>query len=312
MSPADAISPDGAEPVDVVYTWVDGTRPDYLALLRQYTSDPRDLNPERFRDSFDALRHSLRGLEQHLPWVRHVYLFTLRPQVPAWLRRDHPRLRIVHHDEVMPDDGTRPTFNSNVIETYLHLLPGISRRFLYFNDDQFAAAPIDRSRLFAPDGRLRVCGSLVGEYFRSRIYERQLISLGLLEHAPLLVDRDAYAEALARAEPEIAATRRHRFRHPRDVRSDRLYRWHLLRHRRDLAVVEPFWRFLRYARFHKVDGDLARNRRACARLLRRAPAFLCLNDDQREHPNPAVVAEVRACLAQLFPRPSSFERAASG
>lgn len=296
-----------AEPIDVVYTWVDGTRPDYLALLGRYTSDPRDLNPERFRDTFESLRHSLRGLERHAPWVRNVYLFTCRPQVPSWLRRDHPRLRLVHHDEVMPDDGTLPTFNSNVIESYVHRLPGLSRRFLYFNDDYFAAAPLTRDHFFARDGRMKVYGTIAGEYFRSRVYERQWLYLGLLEHGPLLIDRDEYEAALATAPREIAATRTHRFRSPRDVRIERLYRWYLLTRRRDVAVAEPCWRYLRYARFHKVGQNPARIERACARLLRHPPALLCLNDDQRDRPNPAVVAIVRACLATLFSTPSSFE-----
>jgi hypothetical protein len=299
-----------SEPIDVVYTWVDGTRSDYLALLGRYTQNPRDLNPERFRDSFECLRHSLRGLEQNAPWVRDVYLFTCRPQVPSWLKREHPRLRIVHHDEVMPGD-ILPTFNSNVIESYLHELPGLSRRFLYFNDDYFAAAPLTRSHFFAPDGRMKVYGSIAGEYLRSRIYERHWISLGLLEHGPVLIDREELAAALSTVQDDIAKTRARRFRNAQDVRIERLYRWYLLTRRRDVAVAEPCWRYLRYARFHKVDQNLARNERACARLLRRTPALLCLNDDQRANPNPGVVAAVRTFLATLFPSPSSFEAQSS-
>lgn len=295
--------------IDAVYTWVDASRPDYLALMRRHATTPRDLNPERFRDSYDLLRHSLRSLERYAPWVRRVYLFTCRPQVPAWLRTDHPRLRIVHHDEVGADPAALPTFNSNVIETLLHRLPGISAHFLYFNDDYFLGAPASPADFYAADGRIKVIGTLVGERFRARVHEHRTISIGALEHAPLLIDRAAWAAMQAFAAAELGAPHRHRFRSPADVRPDRLYSWYLLTHARDRAVAEPFWRFLRHARFHKITNHLARQQRAVARLRRDRPRFFCLNDDQRDHPHPEVVALVRRLLADFYPEPSSFERA---
>ncbi len=296
-------------PIDAVYTWVDGSLPDYRALLDRYSGRPGDRNPERFRDPCDLLRHSLRSLALHAPWVRHVYLFTCRPQVPAWLHRDHPRLRVVHHDEVGADPAALPTFNSNVIESWLHLLPGISDRFLYLNDDYFLGAPVMPADFFAPDGRLKVFGTLFGERLRSRVYERQLLSFGLVEHGPVLIDRAEWAAMQTAAPADYAALRTHRFRRPDDLRSDRLYRWHLLTRCRDRAVAEPFWRYLRYAQFVKITRDPARLARDLAALRRRPPKFFCLNDDQGDHPNPACLAAVSAFLTDRFPRPSAFERA---
>jgi hypothetical protein len=298
-------------PIDAVYTWVDGSRPDYRALLERYSGRPRDLNPERFRDPFDLLRYSLRSLALHAPWVRHVYLFTCRPQVPAWLRLDHPRLRIVHHDEVGADPATLPTFNSNVIESYLHLLPGISDRFLYLNDDYLLGAPIAPGDFFTSSGRLKVFGTLIGHPLRSRVYERQRISFGLVEHGPTLVDRAEWAAMQTNAPVEFARLRTHRFRQPDDLRPDRLYRWHLLTHRRDHAAAVPFWSYLPQAAFIKITSDLPRFERAAARLLRSPRKFICLNDDQGPVPNPAVIAATRALLATLYPAPGPFERASS-
>ncbi|MBI5689751.1 MAG: stealth family protein [Verrucomicrobia bacterium] len=296
-----------APPIDAVYTWVDGARPDYLELLRQHQVTPRDLNPERFRDPYEFLRHSLRSLEQHAPWVRHVYLFTCRPHAPAWLRRDHPRLRLVHHDEVVTEPGVLPTFNSNVIESFLHRLPGLSDHFLYFNDDYFLGAPLTRDRLYASDGRIRLPGTVAGESFRRRVYERQIVSLGLLEHGPLLILRDLWA-AMQRDHPaEFAELRRHRFRQADDVRPDRFYRWYALRQARDQVVAEPAWRYLRYASFHKLKRDPARERAALDRLATRRPVFFCLNDDQGPTVHPEVATAVRHFLARLYPQPGSFE-----
>lgn len=296
-------------PIDAVYTWVNGSQTGYRALLELYSDRPRNLNPERFRDPCDMLRYSLRSLELHAPWVRHIYLFTCRPQVPAWLRRDHPRLRIIHHDEVGTDPGVLPTFNSNVIESLLHLLPGISDRFLYFNDDYFLGAPIAPFDFFTPAGRMKVFGTLVGERFRCRIYERQLFSFGLLEHSPLLIDRHEWAAMQSAAPTEFTALHSHRFRQSSDLRPDRLYRWHLLTQRRDRAVAEPFWRYLRYARFIKVTHDQARLERAFTALRRTRPKFFCLNDDQGDEPNPACLATVSKLLTDFYPQPCAFETA---
>ena len=294
-------------PIDAVYTWVDGDRADYQALVRRYAVAPQDMNPERFRDPFACLRHSLRSLEEFAPWVRHVYLFTCRPHVPAWIRRDHPRLRLVHHDEVVDVPDVLPTFNSNVVETFLHRLPGLSDRFLFFNDDYFLGAPLAPEHYFTPDGRLRVFGGVLGERFRCRIYERQLASFGLLEHLPSLLDRQLWAEMLAAAPGEIAAHRRHRFRRAHDIRPERLYRWHALTHAGARFAAEPFWRCLRHARFLKLRDHPTRLPRLLARLRARRPLFFCLNDDLGPQPRPASLAAVRAFLTGYFPTPSSFE-----
>ncbi len=298
-------------PIDAVYTWVDGGRPDYAELVRRHATRPEDFNPERFRDPFEMLRHSLRSLEQHAPWVRHVYLFTCRPHVPRWLRRDHPRLRLVHHDEVGAPPGVLPTFNSNVIESLLHLLPGISEKFLYLNDDYFFGASTSRDDFFSTDGRMKVFGTVAGEHIRARVYERQLISLGLLEHGPTLIDRAEWTAMQTAAAADIAELHRHRFRQPDDLRPERLYRWHLLTQCRDRAVAEPCWRYLRYAKFLKLKDRPARLARQLARLGAARPKFFCLNDDLGLRPSPAAVAAVREFLSAQFPTPCTFEHTVS-
>jgi hypothetical protein len=297
-------------PIDAVYTWVDGTRPDYLALVQKYSVIPRDLNPERFRDPFQMLRYSLRSLERYAPWVRHVYLLTCRPQVPAWLRTEHPRLRIVHHDEV-GDPAALPTFNSNIIETFLHRLPGVSEHFLYFNDDYFLGAPVAPADFYTADGRIKVCGTWVGERLRARVYEHQVLSFGLLEHAPRLIDRGRWAEMQSAAPEAFANPQAHRFRSPTDVRPERFYNWHLLTHARKRVAVEPFWRFLREAKFLKLRDRPAELARQFARLAAARPKFFCLNDDLGPRPSAAAVTAVRAFLAAQFPTPSVFENPGS-
>jgi len=144
-------------PIDVVYTWVDGTDSEWLARKRasveafageQLTEGAAaDL---RFVDH-DELRYSLRSIEQYAPWVRHVYIVTDR-QRPAWLRADHPRVSMVDHTEIAPAGSSLPTYNSHAIEANLHRIEGLSEHFLYFNDDMFLSSPVEPSLFFAANG----------------------------------------------------------------------------------------------------------------------------------------------------------------
>ena len=55
-----------------------------------------DIGANRFEDN-EELRYSLRSVETHAPWVRHIYLVT-NGQIPSWLNLDNPRLTIVTHE----------------------------------------------------------------------------------------------------------------------------------------------------------------------------------------------------------------------
>jgi hypothetical protein len=141
-------------PVDVVYTWVDGADPAHAAERARYLREQPDmhetaLDHARFRDN-EELRFSLRALEQFAPWVRNVILAT-DGQCPKWIRRDHPKLRIADHSEFIPARYL-PTFNSHVIEAYLHEIPGLAEHYIYLNDDVFLGRPCRKTDFFTANG----------------------------------------------------------------------------------------------------------------------------------------------------------------
>uniref|UniRef100_A0A182P6I9 LNR domain-containing protein n=1 Tax=Anopheles epiroticus TaxID=199890 RepID=A0A182P6I9_9DIPT len=125
------------EVIDVVYTWVNGSDPHFLEQLSRY-SPTRD--NARYDDK-NELRYSLRSLEKYAPWLGNVYIVT-NGQVPCWLNLENPRVRIVPHADIADGDTALPTFSSASIETFIHRIPGLSRRFLYLNDDIFLGAPL--------------------------------------------------------------------------------------------------------------------------------------------------------------------------
>ncbi|MEU5052535.1 stealth conserved region 3 domain-containing protein [Streptomyces sp. NPDC021096] len=143
-------------PIDVVYTWVDGTDPAWMARKERTQAEHGILAAEsagasaRFR-SRDELRYSLRSLDLHAPWVRNIYLLT-DDQTPDWLDTDHPRVRVVSHREAFGDTGRLPSFNSHAIESRIHRIEGLAEHVLYFNDDVFLGRPMQPESFFHGSG----------------------------------------------------------------------------------------------------------------------------------------------------------------
>ncbi|MBQ1770769.1 MAG: hypothetical protein II000_02330 [Clostridia bacterium] len=107
----------------------------------------------RFRDNKE-LMYSLRSVEKYAPWIRNIFIVS-NSSMPAWLNTDHPKLHIISHETIMPADSL-PCFNSYVIESYLHRIPGLSEIFLYANDDMFFGNHVSPD-FFIKHGILKAC-----------------------------------------------------------------------------------------------------------------------------------------------------------
>ncbi|XP_056430538.1 N-acetylglucosamine-1-phosphotransferase subunits alpha/beta [Hyla sarda] len=103
-----------------------------LSAVSQLKQD-EDISASRFEDN-EELRYSLRSIEKHAPWVRHVFIVT-NGQIPSWLNLDNPRVTIVTHQEIFLNTSHLPTFSSPAIESHIHRIPGLSQKFIYMNDD---------------------------------------------------------------------------------------------------------------------------------------------------------------------------------
>lgn len=198
------------EPIDVVYTWVNGSDPVWKAAKNKYnrlrtgrkllfdddyddwagynqphyyddsepppvfehnvtnettaTTDTKNETVEevkddaasesRYRDS-EELRYSLRSLEMFAPWVRKVFIVTDN-QIPYWLNLEDSKVKIVPHSAIFADRRNLPVFSSPAIESQLHRVPGVSRRFVYFNDDVMLGSPTFPDDFVRLDGAQRV------------------------------------------------------------------------------------------------------------------------------------------------------------
>uniref|UniRef100_A0AAQ5YF05 N-acetylglucosamine-1-phosphotransferase subunits alpha/beta n=1 Tax=Amphiprion ocellaris TaxID=80972 RepID=A0AAQ5YF05_AMPOC len=103
-----------------------------LTAISQSKQD-EDVSASRFEDN-EELRYSLRSVERHAPWVRHIFIVT-NGQIPSWLNLDNPRVSVVTHQDIFLNNSHLPTFSSPAIETHIHRIPGLSQKFIYLNDD---------------------------------------------------------------------------------------------------------------------------------------------------------------------------------
>lgn len=314
-------------PIDVVITWVDDQTPGYRELLKAHARAVPDLDPARTRDNLDLLRFNLRALERHAPWVNHVYLLTCRPQAPDWLQQDHPRLTLIHHDQVIAP-ALLPTFNSFAIISHLHLIPGLSDRFLYLEDDMLLLQDVTLDDFLSPDGRPLVFEQAKAtprhETIRNPATERPwnlalaesnrlldqafgTVGRGYVNHVPLLIEKAEWQAMVERFPEAFALTRRSRFRAAGNVAPEFLYPQLMLAQGKAVRAspaqrrascgyvpLEDFWPVTALALW---------------RMRRRHPKWVTLNDNFGDHPSPRAERLARRFLRDAAPQPSSFERA---
>lgn len=132
--------------IDFVVPWVDGRDPEWQKKKANFSgSAETDTRAQRWRD-WDTLKYWFRGVEKFTPWVRKVW-FICDQEPPAWLNRDHPKLKIIRHEEYIPEEYL-PAFQANPIELNVHRIGDLAEQFVYFNDDMFVIAPLKEDFFF--------------------------------------------------------------------------------------------------------------------------------------------------------------------
>jgi len=139
--------------IDLVYLWVDGSDPVWMAKRDACIGKPKEGSGAnckgRYADN-DELKYSLRSVERYAPWIRRIFIVTDH-QTPRWLNTSNPKIRVVDHTEILPPEAL-PCFNSRVIEQHLHLIPELAEHFLYANDDMCLNKPVSPETFFGKDG----------------------------------------------------------------------------------------------------------------------------------------------------------------
>lgn len=314
-----------SEKIDLVYTWVDDCFPGYRQLLEKYAKTQHDVSPERTRDNLDLLRYSLRSVEKFAPWIDRIFIVSCRPQIPSWLNTSFPRVRIIHHDEIMEPQIT-PTFNSFAIVSQLHRIPGLSPRFLYLEDDILFLNSVTMGDFITQDDRIKVYRHWKQtpthadlNPAKSTPWNMALANANVLldkkyglsrrsyvSHVPLLIDIIYWKAMIEQWRDRIDITQHSRFRSIEDIAPEYLYPHFLLGE--GLGVPMPPWLTHRYAHYAGLENfyPLTAYRLVKADLSR--PKFCNFNDNFGELPSPSVERLVQSLLRKWFPQPSYYER----
>jgi Stealth protein CR2, conserved region 2/Stealth protein CR3, conserved region 3/Stealth protein CR1, conserved region 1/Stealth protein CR4, conserved region 4 len=309
-------------PIDVVYTWVDGSDPEWLARRAAFAGDgayhAEAASAARYINR-DELRYSLRSLNLNAPWVRTVYLVT-DDQRPDWLDDSHPRIRVVSHREIFADPGVLPTYNSFAIETQLHHIEGLSEHFLYLNDDMFLGHPLAPQTFFLANGTAKFF------YSQTRIPQgpvtaddtpidatvknnRAIIEACFgrtitqgFQHVPYALRRSVLAELEERFPAEHRVTMASRFRG-----MDNISTTYSLHHYYAFHTGRALPGTLRYGYVHLAVPDL--DQRLARALARRDWDAFCLNDSFSSDAEVEAQNEIlRPFLEAYFPVPSPYEK----
>ncbi|MFF5181302.1 stealth family protein [Micromonospora sp. NPDC000316] len=310
-------------PIDAVYTWVDGSDPDWLKRKMDALGTPDGplhaiaANTSRYHNR-DELRYSMRSLHSFAPWLRRIFLIT-DSQLPSWLDPQHPMVTVISHAELFADLGGRSSFNSHAIESRLHRIDGLAEHFLYLNDDVFLGRPLLPTHFFHANGIAKFFLSpaqfglgeakpsdppvnAAGKNNRRHIQRQFGVTITQkMKHTPFALRRSIMQQIEGRLSVDVLATARHRFRH-----------------HGDLSIPSSLHQYWAYLIGQAVPADIeyeyadlghpSTPARLAELLDRRHRDVFCLNDTDSD---PATMAAQEQMLADFLPRylpfPAPFE-----
>ena len=316
------------EPIDFVYLWVDGRDPVHREKRRCWAEQMgvplvEALDPGRYEDN-EELRYSLRSVELFAPWVRKIFLVTDN-QTPSWLDMSNPKISLVNHEAIFPHEDHLPSFSSCAIETHIDRIPGLSERFVYFNDDYFLGRPVRPSDFFDAVGRPRVSldwvcldgtASASGPTYLASLKTANALLEGrfgpqdrrMVSHNARASTKTLYRECKEQFPEDVMRTSMNRFRAQDSVH----FNWFLIPHYGlatnqcvEASLTQSFMEL-----HERIWGPRLRHRLIyrlrCELLPIAAPHLFCINSM-----GSSAGGAYRRLMTKLFPAKSSFEKSAA-
>lgn len=140
------------EKIDIVLPWVDPTDKKWQADKAMYSNMPTksESHDEKYYRDWNTLVYLFRSIEKNMPWVNTVHFITYG-HIPQWLNLENPKLKVHKHNEFFKKTNAFPVFSSDAIEMNISAIPGLSEKFIYFNDDELVLKPVSQDRFFKGD-----------------------------------------------------------------------------------------------------------------------------------------------------------------
>lgn len=307
--------------IDAVFLWVDGNDSEHRQLRNTWKAKEKNMHEDaaveyRYADHGE-LRYALRSIMLYAPWIRTIHIVT-NGQVPQWLDTTHPKVRIVTHDCIFPDNSVLPTFNTHAIEVFMDRIPGLAEHFLAFNDDFFLCAPMTPEMFFPNKGKINIFLSgeklpepndLISETWQSALLNVNMLlneSFGVAERyqpahniRPLL--RSACKECRIRYGAAVECVSRNRFR----AHSDIAFAW----------CLAPYFAFYRgsgvlssiITRTVFVSDDMYQVKTDMQNARNVNPVLLCINDATCTNAK-AIWSHIMCDLEVYYPNACSLEK----
>lgn len=148
--------------IDLVYTWVDGNDERLNSIRAGYERGGNSALGEtsggtRF-SNLGELGWSIASVNRFMPWVRKIFIITdgQDPSRELELTKKNFKnpipVEVIDHRTIYRGmEDLLPVFNSISIESLMWRIPGLSERFIYFNDDMFIIGAMKPEDWFADD-----------------------------------------------------------------------------------------------------------------------------------------------------------------
>lgn len=328
--------------IDFVITWVDMNDPKWQADFSKYSGRKENtkngVSEARFRDN-GFLRYWFRGVEKFAPWVRRIH-FVTSGQKPEWLDESNPKINLVNHKDYIPEEFL-PTYNSVVIERYIHRIPGLADHFVYFNDDFYIINTIAPTRFFRNGMPCDIAAFLYNPSW-SQWYKRiknnlKIINRHFDKREVMRRDRDKWFHksygSKARwnyllkpygkfitlrtphnAQPYLKST----FEEVWDVAGKELTETSVNRFRALNDLTPELFRTWQICRGNfepyntysdtKMFPLMVRPRQAVRAIYNQSYSLICLNDNVHIRNYDRVMADIHAAFESILPEKSGFER----
>lgn len=309
--------------IDIVYLWVNGNDPVWQAKRNTFIGKTNENSPinckGRYADN-DELKYSLRSIERNAPWIRKIFIVTDN-QIPTWLDITHPKIQVVDHTEIMPEESL-PCFNSSLIEKYLYKIPGLAEHFLLANDDTFINKKVTPNDFFTSEGlpiirltrkpfrrlrwfwREKICKKPLKNYSISIGHASQLVNdkygiyyTGMPHHnidSYLKSDCKRIAEEVLR--DEFLSNWKNRKRSNDDIQRI-VFSYVALAEKRG---------HMRYVTQKESMMVRTHKKKDYEKLENKGPLFFCMNDS--EYASDSDRKKSKEMLENLFPKKSQFEK----
>jgi len=301
------------EPVDIVYTWVNSEDENWREMILKYKSE-EELDFDRYKN-FDELKYSLRSIEQHIPWVRNIYIVTNCVK-PDWLGGNNKHIKWIWHEDIFPNQDYLPTFNSHAIESCLHRITGLSEYFIYFNDDVFIMNDLKKTNFFNTNG----CSISFMEPYGTSFYPRKIDNetyinaalnvKRLLEkefnispvqyhkHVPHVLRKSVLSEMENRFKENYDIVRKNKFREESDISTISFMYHHYSYIKKESVRGDCLEHLIRHTNYKIKTQSIKKIR----------PDFICINDGGGSSNDSEYKKWMLEFLEKYYPTPAVWEK----